>query len=32
MLRSRYFLNDLGSVRCKAVLGGLHHEYSLCGG
>lgn len=32
MLRSRHFLDDFGSVRSKAVLGGLHHEYSLCAG
>jgi transposase InsO family protein len=28
--RSRHFPDDFGSVRSKAVLGGLHHEYSLC--
>ncbi len=28
--KSRHFLVDLCSVRSKAVLGGLHHEYSLC--
>ena len=32
MLRSRNFLDDFGSVRSKAVLGGLHHESSLCAG
>jgi putative transposase len=32
MLRSRHFLDDFSSVRSKAVLGGLHHEYSLCAG
>ena len=32
MLRSRHFLDDFGSLRSKAVLGGLHHEYSLCAG
>ena len=31
MPRSRHFLDDFGSVRSKAVLGGLH-EYSLCAG
>ena len=25
---SRFF--NCGSVRSKSVLGGLHHEYSLC--
>jgi putative transposase len=30
MPKSRHFLDDFGSVRSKAVLGGLHHEYSLC--
>jgi putative transposase len=29
MLRSRHILADFESVRSKAVLGGLHHEYSL---
>ena len=29
MLRSRHTLADFESVRSKAVLGGLHHEYSL---
>ena len=29
MLRSRHILADFESVRGKAVLGGLHHEYSL---
>ena len=28
--KSRHFIDDFGSVRSKAVLGGLHHEYSLC--
>ena len=32
MLRSRHFLDDFGSVRSKVVLGGLHHEHSLCDG
>jgi putative transposase len=27
--KSRHELDDFGSVRSKAVLGGLHHEYSL---
>ena len=30
MPKSRHFLDGFGSVRSKAVLGGLHHEYSLC--
>jgi uncharacterized protein YbjT (DUF2867 family) len=29
MPKSRHRLDDFGSVRGKAVLGGLHHEYSL---
>lgn len=29
MLRSRHILADFESVRSKAVLGGLHHEYSV---
>jgi hypothetical protein len=29
MPKSRHSLDDFGSVRSKAVLGGLHHEYSL---
>jgi hypothetical protein len=29
MPRSRHILADFESVRSKAVLGGLHHEYSL---
>ena len=29
MPRSRHLLADFGSVRSTAVLGGLHHEYSL---
>ena len=29
ILKSRHSLDDFGSVRSKAVLGGLHHEYSL---
>ncbi len=28
--KSRHRLDDLGTVRSRAVLGGLHHEYSLC--
>jgi transposase InsO family protein len=28
--KSRHRLGDFGSVRSRAVLGGLHHEYSLC--
>lgn len=32
MRKSRCVLDDLRSVRSKAVLGGLHHEYSLCAG
>jgi putative transposase len=28
--KSRHRFGDFGSVRSKAVLGGLHHEYSLC--
>jgi transposase InsO family protein len=28
--KSRHRLGNFGSVRSKAVLGGLHHEYSLC--
>jgi transposase InsO family protein len=27
--KSRHRLEDFGSVRARAVLGGLHHEYSL---
>jgi putative transposase len=27
--KSRYRLGDFGAVRAKAILGGLHHEYSL---
>ena len=27
-----YVHSDFGSVRSKAVLGGLHHEHSLCDG
>jgi len=30
MLKSRHKLDGFGSVHGKAVLGGLHHEYSLC--
>jgi len=26
--KSRHRLGDFGSVRAKAMLGGLHHEYS----
>jgi putative transposase len=29
MSQSRHLLDDFGAVRSKAVLGGLHHEYSL---
>ena len=29
MPKSRHSLDDFGSVRSKAVLGRLHHEYSL---
>ena len=29
ILKSRHRLRDFGSVRAKAILGGLHHEYSL---
>ena len=29
ILKSRHRLADFGSVRAKAILGGLHHEYSL---
>jgi len=32
MPKSRHFLADFESVRSKAVLGGLHHEYSLAPG
>ena len=28
--KSCHHLRDFGSVRSKPVLGGLHHEYSLC--
>jgi len=28
--KSRHRLDDFGIVRSTAVLGGLHHEYSLC--
>ena len=28
--KSCHRLGNFGSVRSKAVLGGLHHEYSLC--
>lgn len=28
--KSRHRLDDLGTVRSRGVLGGLHHEYSLC--
>jgi len=28
--KSRHCLDALGSIRSKAVLGGLHHEYSGC--
>jgi len=27
--KSRHFLDDFGAVCSEAVLGGLHHEYSL---
>ena len=30
MLKSRHSLDGFGSVLGKALLGGLHHEYSLC--
>ena len=30
MLKSHHSLDGFGSVQGKAVLGGLHHEYSLC--
>jgi putative transposase len=29
MPKSRHSLDDFASVRGKAVLGGLHHEYSI---
>ena len=28
MPKTRHRLGDFGSVRVKAILGGLHHEYS----
>ena len=28
-LKSRHRFSDFGSLRSKAILGGLHHEYSL---
>ena len=30
--KGRHHLCDFGSVRAKAILGGLHHEYSLASG